>query len=67
MLGKSSLMNVLSGRHSQNLQISGDVYLNSSLTTALQRTRSGMIGYVEQDELFIETMNLEEHLIFQVN
>jgi len=65
-VGKTTLMNVLSGRHSQELQIEGDVYLNRMLTTPLQRTTSGMIGYVEQYEPFIETMSLEEHLIFQV-
>jgi len=59
-------MNALGGRHTQNLHISGDIYLNNTLTTPLQRTRSGLIGYIEQYERFIETMTLEKHLIFHV-
>jgi ABC-type multidrug transport system ATPase subunit len=60
-------MRVLSGRLSGQLQINGNVYLNGKETNQIERTETGIIGHVEQEELFVETMTLEEHLIFQVN
>ena len=66
-LGKTTLMNVLSGHCADSLlTTTGDIYLNGCLTTSTQRMTSGLIGYVEQNEIFIDTMTLEEHLIFQV-
>jgi ABC-type multidrug transport system ATPase subunit len=59
-------MNVLSGRQGSALSITGEVYLNGCLTTTSQRMSSGLIGYAEQNEIFIDMMTLEEHLIFQV-
>ncbi|CAF2785172.1 unnamed protein product [Rotaria sp. Silwood2] len=67
ILGKTTLMNVLSGHYGNNLLMPrGNVYLNGILTTHSQRQKAGSIGYVEQQEFFIETMTLEEHLTFQV-
>ncbi|CAF4345982.1 unnamed protein product [Rotaria sp. Silwood2] len=66
-VGKTTLMNVLSGHYGNNLLMPrGNVYLNGILTTHSQRQKAGSIGYVEQQEFFIETMTLEEHLTFQV-
>jgi ABC-type multidrug transport system ATPase subunit len=60
-------MNILSGQCiGSQLTTTGEVYLNGYLTTAMQRTTNGLIGYVEQHEIFVDTMTLEEHLIFQV-
>jgi ABC-type multidrug transport system ATPase subunit len=60
-------MNVLSGQYVDSLfTATGDVYLNDCATTSMQRMTSGLIGYVEQHEIFVDTMTLEEHLIFQV-
>ncbi|CAF1512339.1 unnamed protein product [Adineta ricciae] len=65
-VGKTTLMNVLSGQYTDNtLTTAGNVYLNGQLTTRPQRQSSNAIGYVEQYEPFIETMTLQEHLIFQ--
>ena len=65
--GKTTLMNVLSGQCTDSsLTTTGEVYLNGCLTTSIQRMTSGRIGYVEQHEIFVDTMTLEEHLIFQV-
>ncbi|CAF1247602.1 unnamed protein product, partial [Adineta ricciae] len=64
-VGKTTLMNVLSGQYTDNtLTTAGNVYLNGQLTTRTQRQSSNAIGYVEQYEPFIETMTLQEHLIF---
>ncbi|CAF4502496.1 unnamed protein product, partial [Rotaria socialis] len=59
------MMNVLSGRHGRYLNITGDVYLNDCMMTRSQRALTGLIGHVEQQELFLETTTLEEHLVFQ--
>lgn len=59
-------MRVLSGRLSGQLHINGKVYLNGKETNQIERAETGIIGHVEQEELFVETMSLEEHLIFQV-
>jgi ABC-type multidrug transport system ATPase subunit len=57
-------MNILSGQYVNNLlTVTGQVYLNGCSTTATQRMISGTIGYVEQNEIFIDTITLEEHLI----
>lgn len=60
-------MKVLSGRLNGKLQRKGKVYLNGYETTERERADSGLIGHIEQKELFVETMTVEEHLIFQVN
>lgn len=60
------LMNVLSGQYDKKLVITGQVYHNGHLTTHSRRLSDRSIGYVEQNVLFMETMTLEEHLIFQV-
>jgi ABC-type multidrug transport system ATPase subunit len=60
-------MRILSGNYGDNLELSkGNVYINGYLTTGTQRQKGNYIGYVEQQETFIETMTIEEHLIFQV-
>ena len=60
-------MNALSGHYGDNLLVpTGNVYLNGFPTTDTERRKGGHIGYVEQQEFFIDTMSLEEHLIFQV-
>ena len=60
-------MNVLSGRHGRNMETEGKVYVNNRSTTRDDRVHSGLIEHVEQQEYFIETTTVEEHLIFQVN
>ena len=60
------LMNVLSGQYDKKLVITGQIYHNGHLTTHSHRLSDRSIGYVEQNVLFMETMTLEEHLIFQV-
>jgi ABC-type multidrug transport system ATPase subunit len=64
-VGKTTLLRVLSGQDDPR-STKGDVYVNGRLITRAQRLTGNVIGHVEQNELFIETMSLEEHLIFQV-
>jgi len=60
-------LKILSGHYGNNLKLSrGNVYLNDYLTTEAQRQKGTYIGYAEQQESFIETITIEEHIIFQV-
>ena len=63
-VGKTTLLRVLSGQNDPR-STTGDIYVNGHTITHAQRLTGNIIGHVEQHELFIETMSLEEHLIFQ--
>jgi len=65
-VGKTTLLKVLSGQDDAR-STNGDVFIDGCLITRSQRLTGKIIGHVEQHELFVETMTLEEHLIFQVS
>jgi ABC-type bacteriocin/lantibiotic exporter with double-glycine peptidase domain len=66
-VGKTTLLKVLSGQDDPRTTVTnGDVLLDGRITTRSARLSSSLIGLVEQNELFMETMSLEEHMIFQV-
>jgi ABC-type multidrug transport system fused ATPase/permease subunit len=66
-VGKTTLLKVLSGQDDPRTTVTnGDVLIDGRMTTRPQRLSGSIIGLVEQNELFVETMSLEEHLIFQV-
>ena len=65
-VGKTTLLRVLSGQDDSQ-STKGNVYVDGHLINREQRLTGNIIGHVEQNELFIETMSLEEHLIFQVD
>lgn len=66
-VGKTTLLNVLIGYQDPTANISqGAICINGNPTTRSQRLNGSLIGFAEQHELFVETMLLEEHLIFQV-
>jgi ABC-type multidrug transport system ATPase subunit len=66
-VGKTTLLRMLSGQDDPRTVISkGDVFVNGQRTKRTQRMSGDVIGLVEQHEIFVETMTLEEHLIFQV-
>uniref|UniRef100_A0A8D9A8A2 Protein white n=1 Tax=Cacopsylla melanoneura TaxID=428564 RepID=A0A8D9A8A2_9HEMI len=61
--GKTTLLNTLTFRNSSNVIVSGQravngIPLNSS-------TLASLSAYVQQDDLFIGTLTVREHLIFQ--
>ncbi len=66
--GKTTLLKVLSGQDDPTTTtlVSGTVMLNGQVTSRNERLTSSCIGHVEQNQVFIETMTLNEHLIFQV-
>ena len=62
--GKTTLLNALTFRSLPNIQVSGrravnGIPVNCSVLASLS-------AYVQQDDLFIGTLTVREHLIFQV-
>ena len=61
--GKTTLLNVLTYRNRGKLLVSGEVRVNGG------RVGSGMTSlsaYIQQEDLFIGTLTVREHLWFQV-
>lgn len=63
--GKTSLLNALNFRNRGNLVVDGDVKVNGQLIKS-QKSLAAISGYVQQDDLFVGSMTVKEHLIFQV-
>uniref|UniRef100_A0A0N8BEU9 Protein white n=1 Tax=Daphnia magna TaxID=35525 RepID=A0A0N8BEU9_9CRUS len=61
--GKTTLLNCLTFRNSGQLKISGERYLNGAKVNT--DTLARISGYVQQDDLFISTLTVHEHLRFQ--
>ena len=61
--GKSSLLNSLTFRHSEGLRTSGTRLANSRLLSPASLT--AISGYVQQEDLFIPSLTVREHLMFQ--
>ncbi|XP_012554711.2 protein white isoform X2 [Hydra vulgaris] len=60
--GKTTLLNVLSGQNVKGLDISGDILVNNE---RVQNKIKNISAYVQQEELFIGTLTVREHLLFQ--
>jgi ABC-type multidrug transport system ATPase subunit len=63
--GKTTLLNVLTYRNRSKLAISGDISINGKLLKDPAQL-AAISGYVQQDDLFIGTLKVKEHLKFQV-
>ena len=62
--GKTTLLNVLTFRNRGSLHIAGQVKINGTTVTS-QEEISAVCGYVQQDDLFIGTLKVKEHMRFQ--
>ena len=62
--GKTTLLNILNFRNRGKLQVTGDVQINGKAANWDMVTRNS--GYVQQDDLFIGTLTVREHLTFVV-
>uniref|UniRef100_A0A914ULT9 ABC transporter domain-containing protein n=1 Tax=Plectus sambesii TaxID=2011161 RepID=A0A914ULT9_9BILA len=60
--GKTTLLNILTSRKMQNLDVSGTVVLNNTIVDN-ESVRS-VSSYVQQNDFFIGTLTVKEHLIF---
>ncbi len=62
--GKTTLLNILNFRNRGKLKVSGDVKVNGKIADWDMITRHS--GYVQQEDLFIGTLTVKEHLLFMV-
>ncbi|CAJ0929154.1 unnamed protein product, partial [Mesorhabditis belari] len=60
--GKTTLLNTLLRRNTNGLKIKGDVYANGQ---EVKRSITGISGYVQQEDLFLGSLTVEEHLNVQ--
>lgn len=63
--GKSTLMNMLTFKNRGSLLIQGEIRVNGVLMD--KDKMSNLAAYVQQDDLFIGTMTVREHLVFRVS
>ena len=61
--GKSTFMNILTHRNLEGLSVDGEVLVNGE---NLGKGITRVSAYVQQDDLFIGTLKVKEHLWFQV-
>ncbi|XP_069948653.1 protein scarlet-like isoform X3 [Cherax quadricarinatus] len=59
--GKSTLMNALAHRTSSGVVVDGDILVNSR---RVNRSMTSLAGYVHQDDLFVGSLTVKEHLTF---
>jgi ABC-type multidrug transport system ATPase subunit len=62
--GKTTLLNTLMFRSLPNLQVTGRRAVNGIPVNCT--TLASLSAYVQQDDLFIGTLTVREHLVFQV-
>ena len=62
--GKTTLLNILAGRNSHDLTVEGSIRLNGN--EAAPDFVCSVSGYIQQEDLFISTLTVREHLVFQV-
>lgn len=61
--GKTTLLNVLNFRTTGGLRVTGERCLNGVAVSPASLT--SVSAYIQQDDLFISTLTVREHLIFQ--
>ena len=62
--GKTTLLNVLTFRNRGNLTVTGSVKINGRIISDSSDLAS-ISAYVEQDDIFIGTLKVKEHIKFQ--
>ncbi|CAH3152291.1 unnamed protein product [Porites lobata] len=62
--GKSTLMNVLAQRNIGQMDVTGTVLLNDCPITS---EMTSMSAYIQQEDLFVGTLTVREHLTFQAS
>ena len=61
--GKSTLLNTFLFRYSEGLDISGTRIADGEVVTPTNLT--SVSAYVQQEDLFIPSLSVKEHLVFQ--
>ena len=62
--GKTTLLKALTQRDKRSLKVTGEIRLNGEIVSEASQL-SKLLGYVEQDDMFIGTLTVKEHLKFQ--
>lgn len=62
--GKTSLLNILARQNLKNLHIDGTILVNGRAVGSQVKSIS---AYCQQEDLFIGTLTVKEHLYFQVS
>ncbi|CAG0904177.1 unnamed protein product [Darwinula stevensoni] len=61
--GKSTLMNVMTSRNLGDLKVSGELMVNGK---SIKRSAlAGISAYIQQENVFIGSLTVREHLRFQ--
>ncbi|OQV17115.1 putative ABC transporter ATP-binding protein/permease wht-1 [Hypsibius exemplaris] len=60
--GKTTLLNMLNGRNQGNLKLDGTISINNR---RIGKAITSISAYVQQVDLFVGTLTVREHLIFQ--
>jgi len=63
--GKTTLLNVLNRTGTKNLEVSGTINVNGE--TVSPTVMSRISGFVQQEDLFMGTLRVKEHLKFHAN
>ncbi len=63
--GKTTLLNVLNFRNRGRLKVDGEIRINGKRIENIEEI-STFSGYVQQDDLFVGSLKVREHLLFQV-
>ncbi|XP_014230795.1 protein white [Trichogramma pretiosum] len=61
--GKTTLLNVLTFRYHSEMNVSGRIAVNGKKVNS--NVLASQMAYVQQDDLFIGTLTVKEHLLFQ--
>lgn len=62
--GKTTLLNILTHRRPGKLKVTNDVRINGR---RMKKDISGVSAFVQQEELFIGSLTVREHLRFHVS
>ena len=62
--GKTTLLNVLAHRKIEKFEVTGTVFVNEEPVGIGIREMS---SYVEEEDIFVGSLTVYEHLLFQVN
>ena len=61
--GKTTLLNALNFRNRGSLMIEGDIRLNGKQVFSYECISTAS-GYIQQDDIFVGSLTVKEHLIF---
>ena len=64
--GKTTLLNALNFRNRGTFYVQGEIRVNGNLIQSSEMIAS-ISGYVQQSDMFVSSLKVKEHLVFQVS